>query len=191
MPTKEVVADIHQRGKNALSNVLTEEEREIARRHREQRDFGSSSQPRKHSTLNNNSSSTKEKGLFISLLIILAIIITSIVTGIVWYFHQRELVRSTAERELKGYASQLNRNLPVQNQLNVDSVAVRYSRNNQLVVSFSQGNARCTAPVNPPDDQHNLYWVAKVDAVPIDQIDTAEYKCVASVPLAGLGSSTP
>ncbi len=191
MPTEEVVADIHQGGKNVLSRVLTEEEREIARRHREQRDFGSSSQPQNRSTSKNNSSSTKKRRLSISLLIILAIIITGIVTGLVWYFHQRELVRSTAERELKGYALLLNHNLPAQNQLDVNSVTVRYSGNNQLVVSFSQGNAHCTAPVNPPDDQHNLYWVAKVDAVPIDQIDTTEYKCVASVPLAGLGNYTP
>lgn len=104
-------------------------------------------------------------------------------------FHNREAVRATAERELKSSADEINDNLPANNQLNTDSMAVTYVDYNKLVVSFYQGNARCTVPVNPPDEQHYLYWTPKVDSVPIDKLDSTLYKCVASVSIDSIGDT--
>ncbi len=189
MSTQTVIEKIQRHGKEARRRVLTEEERESARKHAEQRDFGVSTQTPKNRTKIRNSESHRSY-IIIPFITVLIILCSATITGAFWYIHNRELLRSTAERELIDHASQLNFSLPSENQLDISSINVQYSNINQLVVSFVQGNTHCTLPVNSPDSKHNLYWVTNFDAVSINQIDNINYKCVESVSFVGLGNTT-
>ncbi len=188
MSTEQAVAEVRQHGKEAGKRLLTDEEREIARQHAEARDFGVKQTKIDQSV----TSKTSAKRRFSTTRIVSVAVVTimlAILAAFAWQMYRHEEARTTAERELKAYAITLNRNLPSNNQVDITSITVQYPLGGVMEVSFSQGNAHCTAPVNAPSDQHNLYWVDKVDAVPLENLASARYKCVASVPLAGIGAS--
>lgn len=188
MSTEQVVANIQQHSLEASKRLLSDEERELARQHVEARDFGVL--PNQTPSSASNKKVAKRGSSFVTAGIstLITLLLVGIVT-LIWLTYRHELDRTTAERELKAYATILNQKLPSNNQVDIDSVTVQYPFGSPMEVSFSQGNAHCTAPVNPPDDQHNLYWVDRVDAVPLENLVTSRYKCVATVSLAGLGAN--
>ncbi|MBA3679309.1 hypothetical protein H0W80_03940 [Candidatus Saccharibacteria bacterium] len=172
----------------ARRSVLTEDERKIAREHAERRDFGnsSSSSPEKPSRTSQNARPTGPKRWIVwaSLLVLFAgFTIAGIVT---WQQHSREQTRATAERELRGYADQLNKQQDAGNAVVINSVTYT---GDQLVVQLTQGNSVCTAPVKAPDGKHNLYWAEPIKAVATDQLFTAQFRCVSSTEFKGLGAS--
>ncbi len=192
MPTDQQIGKVREHGAAARGRVLTDEERESARKHAEERDFENSSNS---ITSSEAVKSNLPKRSFRSTMawVVASLIFVGIITVIFLFIsdaHDRENVRTTAERELKSSAIEINRNLPANNQLNVDSMSVSYVDYKKLVLSFYQGNARCTVPVNPPDKQHYLYWTPKIEPVPVDKLDTTLYKCVTSISPDRLGETT-
>lgn len=175
-------------------SVLTAEERKSAQEHVEKRDFGSSGGTPPLSK--NQDSSESRQSIYswslkagIAIVVVLAMLIGMVVVLFINDANVRADKLATAQRELQGYADQLNKSLPAENQVVINSVAYRQGSFEVMIVKLTQGNTVCTAPVNPPDDKHNLYWASAVAEVPLDQISSAEFKCIQTSSYLGLGAS--
>jgi len=168
--------------------VLTEDERRVAREHAERRDFGSSSSSSVQKPSRSSEASQSRKSMrLIVLASFLVLFVGSTIGGVIaWQQHSREQTRATAERELRGYADQLNKQQDAGNAVVINFVTYT---GDQLVVQLTQGNSVCTAPVKAPDGKHNLYWAEPVKAVATDQLFTAQFRCVSSTEFKGLGAS--
>ncbi len=181
--------------------VLSPEEVELGRQHAEERDWGSS--PKKP-TASPGSIPVSEKAkkswlpqpvravLSVMVLIVAAgtvIAIAVIITMIVQNMNARTERLDTAQRELQGYADVLNRSLAPENQVVINEVKYLGEASDKMLVRLTQGNTTCTAPVNPPDDNHNLYWAESVKEIAVGEIPTATFKCVQTSSFAGLGAS--
>jgi hypothetical protein len=94
---------------------------------------------------------------------------------------------ATASRELQSFANTANLKLSEDNQ--IDIIKVNYVDNfrSEMEVDYTQGKARCHLPVEPPADEISLYSVSSVDALDTSMAGSTVYKCMRSVPNAGLG----
>lgn len=191
-------------GARRRNPVLSDEEVESARQHAEERDWGSS--PKKPGdapgSIPVSKNTRKEKKGWLpqpvrvvlsAMVVILAvgtmIAIVVIITVIVQNNNAREERLDTAQRELQGYADVLNRSLPVENHVVINEVKYLGEASDEMLVRLTQGNTTCTAPVNPPDDKHNLYWAEPVKEIAVGEISSTTFKCVQTISFAGLGAS--
>ena len=108
------------------------------------------------------------------------------VAGFMWG-NTRGDTLATASRELQSFATTANLELPEDNQ--IDIIKVNYVDNfrSRMEVDYTQGNTRCHLPINPPVDGESLYTVSSVKALSTSMAGGTEYKCMRSVPNAGLG----
>lgn len=168
-------------------SALTADEKKIAQDHVEKRDFvgGSNTPP------NNPQVTSNRNHRFYLAIKVLIVVIAMLVGAVIVLFINDANVRAdklaTAHRELQGYADTLNKKLPAENQVVINSVTYKSGGFETMIVKVIQGKTVCTAQVNPPDDKHHLYWSSHLGEVPVDQIDTADYKCIESVGWPGMG----
>jgi hypothetical protein len=108
------------------------------------------------------------------------------IAGFMWG-NARGNTLATATRELQSFATTANLELPEDNQ--IDIIKVNYVDNfrSRMEVDYTQGNTRCHLPVKPPADEISLYSVPRVDALDTSMAGSTVYKCMRSVPNAGLG----
>ena len=94
---------------------------------------------------------------------------------------------ATASRELQSFATTANLELPEDNQIDIAKVNYVDNLRSSMEVDYTQGSSRCHLPVKPPVDDESLYSVSSVDALDTSTAGGTEYKCMRSVPNAGIG----
>lgn len=171
-------------------SILSPKEQQITRDHVERRDFGGgSSKPPSDPKL--TASRERRSGLPVVVGVLIAMVIAMLIGAVIVLFvndaKERADKLATAQRELQGYADTLNKKLPAGNQVVINSVTYKSGGFETMIVKVTQGKTVCTAQVYPPDDKHHLYWSSHLGEVPVDQIESADYKCIESVGWPGMG----